>query len=181
MPPGVPLLIRSRICASVMLRKVTLFTSAGAGSPPAPPSPWHPAQTPSNCFCAAARPEAGACANPGEVDRAAIISAPAMVLIMALSATVVRRAVDSGQAGLVRPPLLPAIGREGILPEQLLDGRWIFLRNIAMHQSQQLAKGAHGFAVGPIAGKHQPVWAEGLPDFIQPRAIKIHVARDAPP
>src|SRR5882724_1311221 len=179
MPPGVPLLIRSRICASVIVRKVILFASAGARSPPAPPSPWHPAQTPSNCFFATAKPESGVCAIPGEADRAASISAPAMVLIMAVSASVVRVG-SSGQAGLVRPPPLPAICAKRILPEEFLDRPRIFLRNIAMHQCQQLAKAAHGFAVGPVAGKHQPVGAEGLPDFVQPRAIKIQVARDAP-
>src|ERR1700694_424518 len=87
MPPEVPLLIRSRICASFRVRKLRLFTSAGARSPPFPPPPWHPSQRLSNCFCAAAKSEAGAagvCATPCAVISAAVISALAMFFVIAL-------------------------------------------------------------------------------------------------
>src|SRR3954462_2783320 len=85
MPPGVPLLIRSWICAAFRMRRLILLVKAGARSPPAPPSPWHPAQVLSNCFCAAANPEAGVCAMPGVTHRAASNTAPAMVFIIAVT------------------------------------------------------------------------------------------------
>src|ERR1700675_3809849 len=85
MPPEVPPLIKSRIGASLGVRKLRLFTSAGARSPPLPPSPWHPPQTLSNCLCAGAKSEAGTvavCAIPCAAISAAVINALGMFFVI---------------------------------------------------------------------------------------------------
>ena len=90
MPPGVPLLIRSRICASFRVRKLGLFINPGARSPPFPSSPWHPAQRLLNCFCTAGKSEAGAagvCAIPCAAISAAVINTLAIVFVIAYGST----------------------------------------------------------------------------------------------
>src|SRR5579872_7222900 len=78
---------------------------------------------------------------------------------------------------LSRLAFYPAVCRHRILPEILLCRLRPFGGEVFADDFQFFGIGRPGIAVGPVAAINQPVFAEDLPELIQPGPIKTQIVR----
>src|SRR5579863_4158744 len=67
----------------------------------------------------------------------------------------------------------PLISRDGVLPVKLLLRSLALRRDIVVRDLEHFGISSPPIAVRPVAAKHQPVIAEGSPDFIQTSTVEI--------
>src|SRR3984957_19307865 len=78
--------------------------------------------------------------------------------------------------GLICLPAMPAVGGHGILPEKLLCGSTALGLDIVAHNPDGFLVGGMMIAIRPVAGVKNVIFAEDVPQGVEPFPVKVWAA-----